>query len=111
VTSRREPDPFECCVEPRRDVVYVSPLGELDIATATEVETRLQEIRAAGFDRLILDLHETTFIDSTGLHLVLDWHERARRERFAFALIRGPDAVQRVFEASGIASTLRFLAR
>ena len=101
--------PLECRVESRGDAAYVVLTGELDIETTPEVESRLQEARVAGFEAVVLDLRHTTFIDSTGLHLTLEWHERARRERFVFALIQGPDAVRRVIDVAGIRSLLNFV--
>lgn len=101
--------PFQCRVQLDRDIVRVCPIGELDIATTDEVHARLAELREAGFDRLILDLREATFIDATALRLVLRWHERSRRERFGFALIHGPDPVRRVFEIAGLMNQLRYL--
>jgi anti-anti-sigma factor len=107
--DRPNPEPFECQVEPDRDVVWVRPVGELDIETVAKVQARLQELRSAGFDRLVLDLRQTTFIDSSGLHLAIQWHQRARRERFGFALVQGPEPVRRVFDAAGLKGRLRFL--
>jgi anti-sigma B factor antagonist len=101
--------PLECRVDSRGDTAYVAAIGELDIDTAPEVQSRLQEVRAAGFESLVLDLRGTTFIDSTGLWLALEWHERARRERFGFALIQGPEAVRRVIDVAGIRSLLNFV--
>jgi anti-anti-sigma factor len=101
--------PFECRVEPHRDLVHVCPVGELDLATVEEVEARLEELRSRGFDRLVLDLRDTTFIDSTGLRLAVSWHDRARHENFGFALIQGPDAVRRIFELADLSGRLRFL--
>jgi anti-anti-sigma factor len=104
-----EPDWFECRVEPRRNVVYVAPVGELDITTAPELEALLRDLRGIGFDLLVLDLRETRFIDSGGLHLALNWNERARRENFGFSLVQGPDAVRRIFDVAGVTGTLRFV--
>jgi anti-anti-sigma factor len=103
------PSPFECQVESRRDVVSVCPVGELDIATVGEVDAQLAEVRQAGFDRLLLDLRETTFIDSSGLRLAVAWHKRSHRERFVFALVQGPDAVRHVFKMTGLIGRLTFL--
>jgi anti-anti-sigma regulatory factor len=34
-------------------------------------------LRAAGFTSLVLDLRGVRFLDSTALHLILDWHAMA----------------------------------
>ena len=59
----------------------------------------------------MLDLRRLTFIDSTGMRLVLTWHARARRDGISFAVIPGPGVVQRLFEVAGVLDQLPFEAR
>lgn len=94
-------------IRPDRERVIVAPSGEIDIDTVGIVRERLEELETAGFEKLILDLRGVTFIDSTGLRLVLD---EARKTGAGFGVIPGPDAVQRVFELTGTAETLPFVA-
>ena len=60
------------------------------------------------FEQLVVDLGEVTFVDSTGMGLVLEVHDRSRSEGFKLRLLRGPDEVQRVFELAGVADVLPF---
>ena len=62
-----------CIVLQRRDAVRVHPIGVLDTATVPVLERQLQEVREAGFRRLIVDLGGLSFMDSTGLRLALRW--------------------------------------
>jgi len=89
--------------------VRVTPVGELDLATVDELQAWLQELRDAGFRRLLLDLRELTFIDSSGLRLCITWNARANTEGLDFELIRGPAAIQRAFEICGINGLLAFI--
>jgi anti-anti-sigma factor len=57
---------------------------------------------------LIVDLSELDFMDSVGLRLLLAVDADARRDGFSIALVRGPAAVQRVFEITGTADVLPF---
>ncbi len=100
----RRPDaaPFRVDVHPERDVVRVVPVGELDLATAAELEEQLHELRSAGFDRVVLDLRELTFIDSSGIRVVVAEHQFADRSDHGFSLISGPPAVQRALELCGL---------
>jgi len=50
----------------------------------------------------VLDLRGLTFMDSTGLRLVIRWHTAARDQGFQFAIVPGPDVVQRVFRLTGM---------
>ena len=106
--SDRPPEPFRCDVEPAREHVRVVPRGEVDLETAPALDARLRELCESGFGHLVLDLREVTFMDSTGLRVVLDWDDFARRDGIAFTLIPGPPALQRLFEITGVLDRLRF---
>lgn len=102
--------PFSCRVEPDRDVVRVVPEGELDLATADQLERELDELRTAGFEHVMLDLRGLSFMDSTGLRLILAAEASARTRGTRLSLISGAPAVQRVFEVAGVADRLSWTA-
>ena len=104
-----EPKRFLCAVHSERDAVRVSPVGELDLATAPTLDACLAELRDSGSRQLIVDLSQLDFIDSTGLQLLLQYDAEARQDGFSFALTSGPPAVQRVFELSGTLALLTFI--
>jgi anti-anti-sigma factor len=58
---------------------------------------------------VVLDLREVGFMDTSGLRYVLELNDRAARDGFQLRLVRGPAAVQRVFEVSGLDSRLPFV--
>jgi anti-anti-sigma factor len=82
--------------------------GELDMDARFQAERALDELLAQPVEQLVVDLGEVTFVDSTGMGLVLEVHDRARSEGFKLRLLRGPDEVQRVFELAGVADVLPF---
>jgi anti-anti-sigma factor len=100
---------FRVDVARERDAVRVSPVGELDMATIRYLREALYEAMAAGAARVILDLRETTFLDSSALHLAVDAHERAVRDTTGFAIIPGPPLVQRAFDIAGLSDRLPFV--
>jgi stage II sporulation protein AA (anti-sigma F factor antagonist) len=102
------PAAFRVEVEPERDAVRVCPIGEVDLGSVDEVRTQLEELRATGFSRLILDLRRTTFLDSSGLRMAVEVNAAAASDGFEFAIIPGPPPVQRVFELTGLSSQLPF---
>jgi anti-anti-sigma factor len=102
--------PFRCDVEPERGSVRLTPHGELDVATVPEVERRLRELCESGFDHVVLDLRELTFMDSTGLRLVMREDAAARADGRTFAVLAGGPAVQRVFELAGVTELVAFRA-
>jgi anti-sigma B factor antagonist len=99
VTEASEIPPFEVEVSRDGDTVTVSPTGELDISTVP----RLAEALAAEGPcrRLVLDLRGLSFIDSSGLRLVLMEVERARGEGHDVEVVPGDERVQRIFRLTG----------
>ena len=71
--------------------------GELDIATAGAVAKRLAVLRER-HESVLLDLDELTFIDASGIRLVVDAAEASRRDGWAFAVTHGSWAVRRVLK-------------
>jgi anti-sigma B factor antagonist len=106
--SGNEFEPFQVEVHPEREAVRVVPVGEIDLATVGHVDERIRELRDAGFQNFVLDLRRVTFLDSSGLRLILSWDADARENGITFGLIRGTAAVQRVFEVAGLAAKLPF---
>jgi anti-anti-sigma factor len=102
----RDLEPFHCEVRPERSSVRVIAAGELDSATVPLLEAQLSELRQAGFRQLVLDLGQLTFMDSSGLRLILKWDAGARRDGYSLELGPGPPAVQRVFELTGTLALL-----
>jgi anti-sigma B factor antagonist len=74
--------------------------GELDIATAPTLEARLGEL-SQQITQVVLDLRELAFIDSTGLRVVLGLANGLGENRARVVIVRGPEAVQRVFTLTG----------
>lgn len=105
-----EPDGFGCELRPQRDTVRVLMTGALDMASVPGLDAQLRELRDAGFGKLILDLSRLDFMDSAGLRLMLKWATEAREGEIAIQLVAGPPAVQRVFEVTGTAELLPFIA-
>jgi anti-sigma B factor antagonist len=102
------PGNFDVSAQRVGGVTTVSPAGEIDLATVDLVREALEEEQIAG-DDVVLDLRAVGFMDTSGLRYVLELNERAGREGFGFRIIRGPRAVQRVFEVSGLESRLTFV--
>lgn len=93
----------------REDEIHTVRLsGELDLATAGEVERELERVEATDAASIVLDLSGLTFMDSTGVRLVVNAHTRARAEGRRLTLVRGQAAVQRVMELSGVDALLPF---
>lgn len=77
--------------------------GELDIATAPALEERA--LAALGRGPVVLDLSGLDFIDSTGVKMLLDMREAARREDGRWWLVCSAP-VTRVIELADLQDTL-----
>jgi anti-anti-sigma factor len=113
-------EPFAVDVQRRTHVTIVQPRGELDLATVETLRNALdaavaETLRAAldGMEhgaRLVLDLRGLSFIDSTGLHLLVALTERARRHEFQLMLLAPAAPADRAIQVSGLDRTLPFAA-
>ena len=102
------PEPFGVEVQRRDDVAIVQPRGELDVATVEALRAALDGIESAG--RLVLDLRGLSFIDSTGLHLLMALHRRAQRDGFELSLLAPEAPVDRAIQLSGLDEALPFVS-
>jgi anti-sigma B factor antagonist len=92
--------PLEIITEQHGDQTRVALVGELDIASAPRFEEGLAEAEGNSPGVVVLDLRRVEFIDSTGLRAVIAADERARSAGRRFVIVRGPAAVERVFNVT-----------
>jgi anti-anti-sigma factor len=78
MSSVNEVGRFELRTWPDRERVVLALHGELDVASVSPVRVALDELLAAGWRSVVLDLRELTFIDSTGVSLLLEAERAAR---------------------------------
>lgn len=82
--------------------------GELDIATVRVLDDELRDVWSRDVRRVEIDLRELTFIGSSGVAALLEANAQARRRDCALTLVRGPIAIQRIFELTGIVAQFTF---
>jgi anti-sigma B factor antagonist len=98
---------FACEVEGDGATARVRPSGELDLATVDELSARLAEA-ARSARRVLLDLGGLTFIDSSGVRLLMRWARDAERDGIDLTLRPGGPAVREVLEVTGVRDLLPF---
>lgn len=82
--------------------------GELDVASSGALEAalaRLDESRP-----VIIDLQALTFVDSTGLGVLVHSHQRLQDAGGRLVLIKGGGQVERLLEITGVAGHLRVVS-
>lgn len=83
----------------------VSVVGELDVATAPRLRQEAVGVVSNGIDRLALDLSGCSFLDSTGLGVIVGLLKRLRNhEDGALVIVGAPGQVQKVFDITRVAS-------
>ena len=101
-----EPPAFSARAERHDGTAVVVVSGELDLAVVDDLRATLARPEAQA-DTVILDLRGVTFIDSSGLSVIVASHQRMRAsERRLAILVTRPSAVQRLFELCGLSETL-----
>ena len=96
------PEAFTVRTEQRGDAAVVVPTGELDLATAPALEDALGRAFADGTSRVVLDLRELEFIDSSGLRTLLTARRRAEEAEAQFSLVAGHRGLERTLEIAGV---------
>ena len=103
-----DPQPFAVEVQQRDDVAIVQPRGELDLVTVETLRAALDAITSA--ERLTLDLRGLSFMDSTGLHLLVTLHQRAQRDGWHLTLVAPAAPVDQAIQLCGLDQALPFVA-
>jgi len=102
------PSAFECSWTDRAgDVAWVHLAGELDIATAPQLERTLRKSQARA-RTVVLDLRELVFMDVSGAHAIVNASLRAREAHRRLVVLRGPSHVNRVFALMGSCGYVEF---
>jgi anti-anti-sigma factor len=117
VTGQREPSPAEQLIAVGELTMYservgevhtIRLAGELDLATADEVQRELERVEGTDAASIVIDLAGVTFMDSTGVRLLVNAHTRSRGDTNRLSMLRGGPAVQRVMQLSGVDVLLPF---
>jgi anti-anti-sigma factor len=88
-------------VEERGDAVLVRLAGELDLYNAHVVRDALLEASAHSPERLVVDLSEVLFMDSTVLGVLIESRSRLANRR-GFLLVAPGVETRRALEISGL---------
>jgi anti-anti-sigma factor len=88
------------------DTDVVAPVGELDLATASSLGAALAAAAHRGASRVLLDLRRLTFVDSSGIALIVKLQRHFAAEGIRFGVVKGDDIVQRAFALSHVEALL-----
>lgn len=84
----------------------LTPRGEIDLATVEVLEAAVGELVDNGTSRLVIDMTEVTFLDSTGLRALLAAQAQLGELGGALRLVVNGGPVERLFDIAGVSETL-----
>ena len=120
VAMRRSPDdpPLGGSLRPRGPIqlalstryegraTVIGVAGELDIFTVTKLVARLEDAIRRRHGDLVIDLTQAEFIDSMGLHALLNVQRRLMRQARKLTVVCPPGAVRHAIELARLAEPL-----
>jgi len=86
-------------------VAVLAPIGEIDLMTAPLFAEHVAQL-AEHATRLVIDLRAVSFMDSTGLEVLLDAYHRLGRNPEAMILSSPPPAVLTLLRITGLDGVL-----
>ncbi len=99
---------IEFDVRTREDGVgVVIPQGRLNMVSARRLKEVLAEMVSSGTHRIVVDMAETTFLDSSGLGALIGGLKSARQAGGDLRIARPTPAVHAVFELTNLDRVLR----
>ncbi|HYN66967.1 MAG TPA: STAS domain-containing protein [Ornithinibacter sp.] len=84
------------------DISVVTVAGEVDVYSAAQLRAVLDEEIGAGHTRLVVDLDEVSFLDSTGLGVLVGRLKLVRNSSGWLRIVCTNDRILRVFRITGL---------
>jgi anti-sigma B factor antagonist len=85
----------------------VAPCGEVDALTAPQLGRRLLGLAEEGKVHVVVDLSRVTFLDSTGIGVLVNALRQLRKRKGALVLVCPTERILRPFQISGLVGHLR----
>lgn len=89
-------------IEDRSDHAVVTAAGEIDAATADTVATAVAGALNDGYKTVLLDFAQVTFIDSTGLGVLVKSHRAAVAADARFAVVHPTPTTRKLIRVLGL---------
>ena len=93
---------FDLRISAGADETTLSVSGELDAYTAPQLRKMLDEVLDGSVSRVVVDLKSTSFIDSTGLGVLVGAARKARSQEGELVLDSPVKSVHRVLQITGL---------
>jgi anti-anti-sigma factor len=95
----------------RRDATaFITAAGELDVSTVDSLEREIRTAEQGDAEEIVLDLSGLTFVDSTGLRLVLEVNSRCGGDTGRLRVIGGSASLERLLDVVGLRERLPLIS-
>ena len=84
------------------DVAVVAASGEVDVFTAPGLDAELSALLSDGHTRLVVDLTGVSFLDSTGLGVLVKGLKSARDAGGSLHLVVTSERIRKIFDITGL---------
>jgi anti-anti-sigma factor len=101
---------FDVDVTQQEEGIHAALSGDLDLSTLEQLESALDGRLDGEPELLVVDLRELTFLDSSGLRVLLALHTRLTEKGGRLVIVRGPRRVHRVLELTRADEELEIVA-
>jgi anti-sigma B factor antagonist len=101
--------PFSLRTEEKDGATVVHLEGELDLASVPKLQEALHSAQHGDVSQIVVDLRGLTFLDSTGLGVLIAADIAGRDGHVAVSFVRGNETVHRVFQLTAVEGRLNWV--
>ena len=105
------PPGFRVDLKPDSQRVRVCTVGEVDLAAAGELQANIIDVLDRGFARVVVDLRDVRFLDSTAIQALIKSDRHARELGARLSIILGGPAIRKALALAGVLDRLDIEAR
>ncbi len=108
ITAVEQPQPATKPGASPTGVLVLRVEGEIDLDTVGILRSKLEDVERADIQKLVLDLGETKYVNSSALAVLVKFAENFRERGGGIALARVTSRVKLVFEMLGLLVFFKF---
>lgn len=86
------------------DALWIRIVGELDVSTEPELIQAGEGVENEGYSKVVLDIREVAFMDSSGLRAALWLKDKVEGHGMKYSLVVSDGPVKRLLDVAGVAS-------
>jgi anti-sigma B factor antagonist len=107
ISGNDRSNPFDIRMEREGETVVIRVRGVFDLIYEQAFRENLLELERTVPGKLVVDLGQATFIDSTGIGLIVTAWRRSQRDGYDAVVVLPPEGqVARAFEIAGLARVI-----